>query len=61
MEIISKFLFNDLTAIIADYKYYADNESVIDEWLENYNSERTGMVIKFDSEHTKMMFMMRWV
>lgn len=58
---IGKFVFTDLTAIIADYKYYADNEFSIDNWLEKHNSERTGMVINFDSEHTKMMFMMRWV
>jgi hypothetical protein len=58
---IGKFLFNELTAIIADYKYYVDNESDIDTWLENHDSERTGMVIKFNSEHTKTMFMMRWI
>lgn len=58
---IGKFVFNDLTAIIADYRYYADNESKIDEWLELHDSERTGMVIKFNSEDTKLMFMMRWI
>jgi len=57
---INKFLFNGLSAIIADYRYYSDNESEIDRWLELHDSERTGMVIKFDSEDTKLMFMMRW-
>ena len=57
---IGKFIFNDLTAIIADYKFYANNERTIDDWLWERDSERTGMVIKFDSENTKLMFMMRW-
>ena len=57
---IGKFLFNDLTAIIADYKFYAENERTIDDWLRERGSERTGMVIKFDNENTKLMFMMRW-
>ncbi len=61
MDLIGKFIFNDLTAIIADYRYYADKESEIDKWLELHNSKRTGMVITFNSEGTKLMFMMRWV
>jgi hypothetical protein len=61
MGVIGKFIFNDLTAIIADYKFYAENEQTIDNWLRERSSERTGMVIKFDSEDTKLMFMMRWV
>lgn len=58
---IGKFIFNDLTAIIADYKFYSENEQIIDNWLWERDSERTGMVIKFNSEDTKLMFMMRWV
>lgn len=56
-----KFIFTDLTAIIADYKYYTMNELAIDEWLENHDSERKGMVIKFADEQIKMMFVMKWV
>ena len=55
-----KFIFTDLNAIIADYKYYTINELAIDEWLEYHSSERKGMVIKFSDEQTKIMFMMRW-
>lgn len=62
MEIVTdKFLFNKLSAIIADYKFYTDNESIIDQWLEDHHSKRTGIVIKFNSEQTKIMFMMRWM
>ncbi len=46
--------------MIADYKYYTMNELAIDEWLETHNSYRKGMVVRFDSEQTKMMFIMRW-
>jgi hypothetical protein len=56
-----KFVFTELTAIIADYKFYADNEQVIDNWLWERSCERQGMVLKFCDEETKMLFMMRWV
>jgi len=62
MDIKSRFIFTtDLTAMIADYMFYTDNADEIDQWLEERDCERTGMVIKFDSEQTKMLFMMRWV
>jgi len=61
MDVTGKFVFTELTAMIADYRYYADHESEIDRWLEERECERTGMVIKFNNEQTKMMFMMRWV
>lgn len=57
---VDKFIFNELTAMIADYNYYTMNELAIDEWLENHGSERKGMVIKFANEHVKMMFAMKW-
>ncbi len=61
MELKSKFIFSNLTAIISNYMFYADNESEIDDWLEKYNCERTGMVIKFCDENTMMLFMIKWV
>lgn len=56
-----KFVFTDLTAIIADYKFYADHEQVIDDWLWERECERQGMVLKFCNEETKILFIMRWV
>ena len=58
--VIEKFIFTDLSAMIADYGYYTVNELAIDKWLEEHNSYRKGMVVRFDSEQTKMMFMLRW-
>lgn len=57
---LGKFIFHDLTATIADYMYYTDYESEIDQWLECHDSKRTGMIIKFNTENTKMLFMLRW-
>ena len=57
---VDKFVFTDLSAMIADYNYYTMNELAIDEWLEKHNSYRKGMLIRFDSEYTKMMFVMKW-
>lgn len=55
-----RFIFRDLIAIIADYKYYSDNEFSIDTWLEKHDSERIGMVITFNNEQTKTLFVLRW-
>lgn len=60
MEIKNRFLFSELTAMIADYKFYADNEKEIDNWLWERDSEREGMVIRFCDEKVKMMFMIKW-
>jgi hypothetical protein len=56
----SRFIFTDLTALIADYMFYTDNQIEIDQWLEDSDCERTGMVIKFNNEKIKILFMMRW-
>ena len=58
---INKFAFNGLTAIIGDYKFYADNEPSIDEWLWERGCKRQGMVITFCDEQAKLMFMLRWI
>jgi hypothetical protein len=60
MEINGRFLFTDLTAIIVNYQFYTDNESAIDQWLEDRGCERKGMVVKFSDEKVKTLFMMRW-
>jgi hypothetical protein len=57
MVIKNKFIFYELTAIIEDYMNYS---FAIDEWLEAHDCKRTGMVIKFCDDKTKMMFMLRW-
>ena len=46
--------------MIVDYKFYADNEKKIDDWLDQNWCERQGMVITFSDENTKLMFMLRW-
>ena len=55
-----KFIFYNLSAMIADYKFYADNEKEIDEWLEDIKCQRQGMTINFCDENTKLMFILRW-
>ncbi len=61
MEIKDRFTFNDLTAIVSDYVFYTDNSAEIDQWLKDRDCERKGMVIKFNNEKTKTMFIMRWL
>jgi hypothetical protein len=55
------FVFNGLTAVIGDYKFYADHEPSIDEWLWEQGCKRQGMVITFCNEQAKTMFMLRWM
>lgn len=57
----NKFIFFDDSAIIEDYNYYTDNAQVIDDWLEEHSSERTGMIIKFCDERIKTLFILRWL
>lgn len=56
----NKFIFNGLNIIIEDYNYYVNHSEEIDDWLDNYNSSREGMVIHLADEQTKMLFMLRW-
>jgi len=58
----NRFVFTpmDLTAVIEDYRYYADHEVEIDAWLDEHDCERTGMIITFCDEETKMLFALRW-
>lgn len=53
-----KFIFNELTAVIVDYKSY--DEPIIDKWLWEQGCQRQGMVITFCDEQAKIMFMLRW-
>ncbi len=61
MAVNTKFIINDLTAIISDYVYYIDHHNEIDRWLESNNCERQGMIIKFFDEKTKMLFLIKWM
>lgn len=57
----NKFIFYENTnALIEDYMYYTDHEKEIDEWLENNECVREGMIIHFFDEKIKMLFMLRW-
>ena len=60
MVVKNKFIFHGTTALIEDYMFYADNEQVIDKWLEDHGCERHGMVIQLVNEKIKMLFILRW-
>jgi len=51
-----------LLLVIADYKYYIDNEAVMVDWCEQSSVyyKRTGMVLEFNSQEDRMMFLLRW-
>jgi hypothetical protein len=59
-DLTNKFVFYKLSAIIADFKFYADNENAIDSWLNDHWCSRTGMVVEFWDEQTMMLFILRW-
>jgi hypothetical protein len=40
--------------------FYATSVDEIDQWLEENNSHRQGMVIQFADEKVKTMFMLKW-
>jgi hypothetical protein len=51
-----------LLLVIADYKYYIDNEAAMVDWCEQCSVyyKRTGMVLEFNSQEDRMMFLLRW-
>lgn len=48
--------------LIADYKWYAENEAEIDAWIKRSlpDTWRNGMVILFGNEQEKLMFLLKW-
>jgi len=48
--------------LIVDYKYYTDNEDTMVDWCEQSSVyfKRTGMVLEFDTQEDRMMFLLRW-
>ena len=57
---MQRFVFYDCSALIKDYMFYATSVDEIDQWLEENNSHRQGMVIQFADEKVKTMFMLKW-
>lgn len=48
--------------LIADYSWYAQNETEIDAWCKRTlrDTWRNGMILMFGNEQEKMMFMLKW-
>jgi hypothetical protein len=48
--------------LICDYKFWTDNEVQILDWCtqSRVQCKLTGMILEFDSQQDKMMFMLRW-
>jgi hypothetical protein len=52
----------DLLLIIEDYVFWVQNQKEIDKWIANSNGTITqrGMVVHFDTEEDRTMFLLRW-
>ena len=52
----------DLLLIIEDYAFWHINQKEIDKWIEASNGAITqrGMVVHFDTEEDRTMFLLRW-
>jgi len=50
------------SVIIIDHTWFIDNHADIDLWAEEseINFELTGMLLTFESESAKMLFILRW-
>jgi hypothetical protein len=48
--------------IVADYKFYVENEQEINEWANQCTSgwALTGMVLEFKNEQDRLAFLLRW-
>ena len=48
--------------IIEDYVHWTQNQTAIEEWMREYGSgiRQEGMVLHFDHDADRTMFMLRW-
>jgi hypothetical protein len=52
----------DLLLIIEDYTFWHLNQTAIEQWIEDSNGAITqkGMVVHFNTEEDRTMFLLRW-
>jgi hypothetical protein len=52
----------ELMLIIEDYNYWVQNQNAIEAWIKDHGSgiSQEGMVIHFDHDSDRTMFMLRW-
>lgn len=52
----------DLLLIIEDYAFWVVNQKEIEKWIADSNGTITqkGMVVHFDTEEDRVMFLLRW-
>lgn len=58
---MNKFQFYDNKALIVDFMYYTEHIETIDDWLEENDCQRKGMVIEFCNDQVRTMFMLKWL
>ena len=55
----------DVMLIIEDYAWWVQNNKEIVEWMDNNlqrgRNHQQGMVLTFDTDQQRMMFMLRWM
>ena len=53
---------NDLLLIIEDYVFWHKNRAEIEAWIETFNGAITqkGMVVHFNTEEDRTIFLLRW-
>jgi hypothetical protein len=52
----------ELKLIIEDYVFWVQNQKEIESWIFDHGSgiTQTGMVLSFDNDRDRIMFMLRW-
>lgn len=62
MVVKNKLIFFEETkAVILDYMWYTVHEPELDEWLNNHECTREGMIINFFDERIKILFILKWL
>jgi hypothetical protein len=53
---------SDYLLIIEDYAWWHINQTAIDQWIEDSNGAMTqkGMVVHFNTEEDRTIFLLRW-
>lgn len=52
----------DLMLIIEDYAWWVQNQTALEENIKSYNGRvrQTGMIINFDNDQDRTLFMLKW-
>lgn len=57
---LTKYIVHDLTVILADYNYWAKNQTSLTSFCNTYHAQQQGMTVTMPSEQVLTIFMLAY-